>query len=585
MIEWLAFFVAIVALCVAIGIAVVVVRKLDYISDKMAADIKAKFDQLVPPLLRDPNRRGEAYAFLSSVIVGIYRGKVPVCTAVFISENRALTAYHDAKPEPGTILYARSAAAGGKKAAVKKWTFRVVGVSAGNAVAVLERIAGPVPAAFAPLQRSKTFVLEMALTEVAVVSFGIAAVARGGEKKNTLFLGHAFHATTVSSCGTRHFVYPTPTGPGDSGGAVLTLDGQLAGLHLGGWNYADSPPPSPPEKAKSVKGAGAGAAAAAGAGAGGGSDGSSDGGSSDGGSSDGGSSDGDSSDGGNDADADAASSVGGASHATGQNKDRIIAAGLQYATRSAIRSVANLARTLATGGYAIFLTEALIEKACTPKKPRAPRGAGAGAGAASGSAVGAAASGSAVPAAGGDRVGTRAATRGAAVAAADDAPAAASGAGAGAASSGGAASGARAGTRAASRSAAAAAAGGAVPAAGGARADTRAAAGSAAAATADDAAAAAGGAGAGAAGVASAGSGNGVVRISRTGRGAAGAAAGILPSAALAPTGGGQAGPSTSSSAGAGAAAVSVATELVDSATGGRPPRKGRLRAASQARE
>src|SRR6185437_12183933 len=126
----------------------------------------------------------------------------------------------------------------------QQWSFRVVAASCSDDLVVLERVSGPVPHHVLPLcDVAPISVLNK--RKVWLATFGISAAARGGDIVGSIALGSYTDETRISSFGTRHFVYQTSTGPGDAGSAIITLDGKLAGLHLGGWNNAESPPPSP----------------------------------------------------------------------------------------------------------------------------------------------------------------------------------------------------------------------------------------------------------------------------------------------------------------------------------------------------
>lgn len=197
--------------------------------------------QLAPPLLRNPRRRADLHALLESAIIGIYLEGKPVCTAVFISPSRALTVYHDARPELGSVLHARSTSSG----VIKRWRFTVSGVSASDDLVVLDLVEGPAPAKYLRIQDTHASISAVALMDVAIATtFGIAAASHGGGARDSAGVGLAFHSTTVTAHGRRHFVYATSAGRGSAGGAVVSLDAQLVGLHLGDWHRPESPPPS-----------------------------------------------------------------------------------------------------------------------------------------------------------------------------------------------------------------------------------------------------------------------------------------------------------------------------------------------------
>jgi hypothetical protein len=193
----------------------------------------------MPPLFHE---------ILDSAVVGIYDGEEPTCVAVFVSSKYALTVEHDAKPSVGDLLQARSA-----PYSHRTWTLKVVAVSAVDDLVVLERAHGPVPAHVLAIG-AKRPVSGLRDAMVVVATFGIAAAAKAGDKAGAISLGTFTTHTTIQAVGTRHFAYQINSGRGDSGGAVVSLAGQLLGLHLGGWNDADSPPPSPDQPSAGAAG-------------------------------------------------------------------------------------------------------------------------------------------------------------------------------------------------------------------------------------------------------------------------------------------------------------------------------------------
>ena len=272
---------------------------------------------------------------LRSAVVGIYDDDSPVCTAVFISDTRAITAEHDAQPSIGDILYGR-ATPNTTFPAGQQWSFRVVAASRSDDLVVLERVTGPAPYRVLPLcDVAPISVLDS--KKVWLATFGISVTARGGDIVGSIALGSYKDETRVTSYGTRHFVYANSTGPGDSGGAVITFDGKLAGLHLGGWNNADSPPPSPEVPVAGTSDSGA---AAAGKGR----------------KRQRGSDDG--------------RAAGGSSAAKARiNEERIVSMGLHNVDTVARKSVVNLARSLTTGGYALYLGTREMAALCSAPPP------------------------------------------------------------------------------------------------------------------------------------------------------------------------------------------------------------------------
>ena len=274
----------------------------------------------------------ECGVILRSAVVGIYDGDAPVCTAVFISDTRALTAEHDANPSIGAILYGR-ATPSTRFPSGQEWSFRVVAASRGDGLVVLERVSGPVPYRILPLCNAAP-ISTLENRKVWLATHGISSAARGGDIVGSIALGSYTEETRVSSFGKRHFAYPTSTGPGDSGSAIITLDGKLAGLHLGGWNNADSPPPTPEVPVAGASSSGAAAAPGKGRKRQRGSD-------------------------------DDGAAGGSSSAAKARIKEeRIASMGLQHVDTVARESVVNMARRLTTGGYALYLGTSEMAALC-----------------------------------------------------------------------------------------------------------------------------------------------------------------------------------------------------------------------------
>jgi hypothetical protein len=240
---------------------------------------------------------------------------------VFYTLTHALTAYHDAKPEVGHILPGR-AAPNKHHPSGQQWMFKVVAVSCDDDVAVLERLSGPVPMHALPLLGGSASIDRYNHARVMVANVGVHAASRGGDTAGSLPLGSCAEWTTISVIGGRHFAYACNCGQGDSGGAVLNQQGELVGLHLGGWNGADSPPPS----------------------------------------------------------LEAPTPAGGPSIASETrrrtNAERRDAMGLAFAAASVAESVTKLARQLTTGGYAIFINDAIVTALCTTGRTSSGPGAG-----------------------------------------------------------------------------------------------------------------------------------------------------------------------------------------------------------------
>ena len=271
--------------------------------------------------LPDGTMPPEHDVILRSSVIGIDDSEGnSVCTAVFYSPTHALTAYHDAKPEVGSTLGGR-AAPNKYHPSGQRWTFKVVAVSTDDDVVVLERLSGPVPTHVLPLLGGSASIDRYNHAHVMVANFGVHAASRGGDVAGSLLLGSCAEWTAISAIGERHFAYACNCGLGDSGGAVLNQQGQLVGLHLGGWNGADSPPPSPEAPT---------------------------------------------------------SSAGGSSSASEtrrrKNAERRDAMGLAFAAMSVADSVTKLARQITTGGYAIFISDDIVTALCTTGRTSAGAG-------------------------------------------------------------------------------------------------------------------------------------------------------------------------------------------------------------------
>jgi hypothetical protein len=244
-----------------------------------------------------------------AAVVGIYDGSRPVATAVFFSPSRALTVYHDAKPTVGDFLTAKSVKP------KQTWKLKVVEVSMRDDLVVLELVEGtPVPV-FIPLAPEGD-IDALEFEHVAVLTFGIAAASKAAEKAGDIQLGALSVHTEVSATGKRHFIYPNAFSKGDSGGAVMDGNGNLVGIHLGGWNDT-SPAPASPPKTKSKTSLKATKAIS---------------------------------------DRTLAKEVG----ALIKQQNRLVQLGLAEAGSRTVRSVAALAERLTLGGYAIFLGRAKI---------------------------------------------------------------------------------------------------------------------------------------------------------------------------------------------------------------------------------
>ena len=177
---------------------------------------------------------------LNSAVIGMYDRLTPVATAVFFSPTRALTAHHVAKSAVGDILTGKS---NPSMKPVRKWTFTVVASSPKDDLVVLEIARGPPARIFLPLGPCEP-ISEICFSQVWLATFGITVARKFVDNSIDINVGPSVDVARVAVLCQRHFAYETSTGRGDPGGAIINFDGQLIGLHLGGWSDS-SPPPSP----------------------------------------------------------------------------------------------------------------------------------------------------------------------------------------------------------------------------------------------------------------------------------------------------------------------------------------------------
>ena len=271
-------------------------------------------------------------ATLNSAVIGIYDGRRPVSTAVFFSPTRALTAHHDARPNVGDVLDAKSSPS---ISPVRKWKFKVVASSAKDDLVVLEIMSGPQASIYLP-PAQQVPIISINSSEVWLASFGISASKMAAEAPKDISLGSFTDKTRVSAVGKRHFVYHANLGRGDSGGAIINLAGQLVGIHLGGWNDA-SPPPSP-ETVKCKRGGGGAGTKSNGGGG------------------------------------------GKAAALVITNRDRAVAMGIADVGSTTQRSILKLSAQLSNGGYGIYVCSQAVAAMCSVASSSARASGGGGAG-------------------------------------------------------------------------------------------------------------------------------------------------------------------------------------------------------------
>jgi len=185
---------------------------------------------------------------------------------------------------------------------------------------VLEVVKGPTPAHVLPL--AKCPIASVVDAKVWVVTWGLAMVGKLSPRCFTP--GTYLQFLPVDSYTNRHFVYATPAGRKDAGGAVVNDRGELVGLHLGGWGGSTPLPLLPVTRS-------AGAAGGAG-----GTDGTSD-------------------------------AAGGKEDAAAANDlRRAVAMGIADMEMDTQESVLELAsRLLVIGGYAVYMGSAPIAALCS----------------------------------------------------------------------------------------------------------------------------------------------------------------------------------------------------------------------------
>jgi len=168
---------------------------------------------------------------IASALLAIYDGETPICAAVFFSATRALTNYRTVSPTLGAVLIGRSQPA--DEFPLREWTFRVVAVSPGDDLVVLEIASGPPATHFLPpvTPGDKDDINKLVFTGAWLATFGLEATASmpTGE-----FVDRYAERLLIGGCGARHIAYGTHYA-GAAGGAVFNAFGTLVGLHLGGW--------------------------------------------------------------------------------------------------------------------------------------------------------------------------------------------------------------------------------------------------------------------------------------------------------------------------------------------------------------
>ena len=155
-----------------------------------------------------------------------------VCGGFFISPRRALTVFHDAKPLPDAEFRVRICAD-----PFEELRLRTFAMNEDLDIVVLQlEKAAPSRAHFFSLPKGLTKSSRCVGAEVMLASVGLPAHHHAGKAAGELDLGFALARTSVLQSGSRHIAYSAATGCGDSGGAVILVNGEAIGLHLGGWN-------------------------------------------------------------------------------------------------------------------------------------------------------------------------------------------------------------------------------------------------------------------------------------------------------------------------------------------------------------
>lgn len=186
----------------------------------------------------------DAQSFWQTVVFCVVANGVPLCSGVFLERDLALTAYHVMRPPVGSIFFGRSVHP--KASEADKWIFVVVGLDMDNDLALLRRHSGPRPKHSLPLSASKDGARALAYDAAAL------AVLSSGIAQHSFTFGAWFHTNLTPCCyyvrpeasNGRHCAYYLVQDPMDAGSALVNLDGELVGMHVGNWDSCLSPLPS-----------------------------------------------------------------------------------------------------------------------------------------------------------------------------------------------------------------------------------------------------------------------------------------------------------------------------------------------------
>jgi hypothetical protein len=153
----------------------------------------------------------------------------PVCCGFFIAANVAMSVFHDSKPKVGAKLKGLSFL-GMSEDERETHEFTVTETNKNLDFIILHRTKQRAKPCFFELMEK---VKDLTGSPMYRIGCGMSAAARVPEVGSASFALEKSHIHLVSSS-NRHFIYNDASGVGDSGGAVILVDGRFVGMHLGG---------------------------------------------------------------------------------------------------------------------------------------------------------------------------------------------------------------------------------------------------------------------------------------------------------------------------------------------------------------